>query len=863
MKSSESQSCSKIVRRPLGRCLALLCVISACSSANAATVRDNFESRTWGNNDGTTNWSGDWIEVDGASTPPSPTNGNVWITNGGELRVEDQPNTDGQPSAARQVNIAGATSATLSFDWRTTNGVDNSDSVIVEVSANGGVSWTTLENFTGLSGNNSGSRAYNITPYAAANTQVRIRVNNLYGGGNESFRLEFIEIDYQVALTGTNLSITQTDAPDPVNVANNMSYTLSVSNAGPDGATGVTVIDTLPAGVTFQSASATQGGCSQAAGIVTCLLGNLAGGANATVNIALTAPVVTGTMTNTATVSSLEIDPAPGDNTSSENTTVQNLNVNQLCYLVADSGGGSGGNDLFTRIDTADFNPATNETSIGTGTGTSSIEAIAFNSATGVVYAANANRLGVLNLTTGVFQPRPQTFGTGSNTVTSITFDDIDGLAYDATTGVLYGVDARGGTDVLIQIDMTSGAHVPNAFGAGIDYVPIPPIGGNTITDDIAIDPTTGIMYAAVNGGGVTDRLIRVNKLTGATTDISAITVPDIEGLGTDPSGQLWGTSGTQGILYEINKVTGVGSNGRAINNGSDYEAVDCFAFSPTVTADLNVGKTVDDPTPSEGGTVNYTITVTNAGPGPATVVQLMDLLPAGVTLVSATPSQGTYDGVSGDWYVGSVPVGGNISLVLQALVDAGAGGSTITNTASVDFLSQNDPNPANDVAAVDINPVGTPNLTIVKAVTTLDDPINGTVDPKAIPGATLRYLIVLTNSGSGPVDADTLIITDPLPANMALRVTDFDASTAGPVQFIDGSPVSGLSYSFVALDDLGDDVLFSDNGGVTFDYEPTADAGGVDVAVNAIRINPKGALAGNSGSGDPSLQLAFKMIVQ
>ena len=856
-----------IVRRPFGRCVTLLCVLAAWSSASAETVRDNFEVRQWNNNDGTVNWSGNWIEVDGASTPPSPTNGNVWITNGGELRVEDQPNTGGQPSAARQVNLAGATSATLSFDWRTTNGVDNSDSVIVEVSANGGASWTTLENFTGLSGSNSGSRAYNITPYAAANTQVRIRVNNLYGGGGESFRLEFIEIDYQVALTGTNLSITQTDTPDPVNVASNMSYTLSVANAGPDGATGVTVIDTLPAGVTFQSASATQGSCSQAAGIVTCLLGNLTGGANATVNIALTAPFVTGTMTNTATASSLEIDPAPGDNTSSENTTVQNLNVNQLCYLVADFGGGNGGNDLFTRIDTADFNPATNETNIGSGTGTNSIEAIAFNSATGEVYAANAGRLGVLNLTTGVFQSRPQTFGTGSgtfngSTVTNVNFTDIDGLTYDATTGEMYGVHARGGTDVLIKIDMTTGAHVPNAFGAGLDYVPIPPIGGNTITDDIAIDPTTGIMYAAVNGGGVTDRLIRVNKLTGATTDIAAITVPDIEGLGTDPTGQLWGTSGTQGILYEINKVTGVGSNGRAINNGGDYEAVDCFAFSPTVTADLNVGKSVDEPTPAEGGTVNYSVTVTNAGPGPATVVQLMDLLPSGVTLVAATPGQGTYDGVSGDWYVGTVPVGGSATLVLQATVDAGAGGTTITNTASVDFLSQNDPNPSNDVAAVDINPAGTPNLTVVKAVTTLQDPINGTVDPKAIPGATLRYVILLTNSGNGEVDADTLVVTDPLPANMALRVINFDGSTAGPVQFIDGSPASGLSYSFLALDDIDDDVAFSDDSGASFDYEPTADANGVDTAVNAIRINPKGAF-GASGGGDPSLQLAFKMIVQ
>ncbi len=642
-----------------------------------------------------------------------------------------------------------------------------------------------------------------------------------------------------------------------------MSYTLTVANAGPEDATGVTVTDTLPAGVTFQSASATQGSCAQAAGIVSCFLGDLTSSSNATINIAVTAPVVTGTMTNSATVSGNEIDPVSSNNASNENTVVQNLNVNQLCYLVADAGGGNGGNDLFTRIDTADFNPATNETSIGTGTGTNSIEAIAFNSSTGTVYAANANRLGVLNLVTGAFQGRPQTFGTGSGTLGNITFDDIDGLAYDATTGVLYGVDARGGTDVLIQINMTTGAHVPNAFGAGVDYVPIPPIASNTITDDIAIDPTTGVMYASVNSGGSSDRLIRINKLTGATTDVSLITVPDIEGLGTDSTGQLWGTSGTQGILYEISKFTGVGSNGRSINNGGDYEAVDCFAFSPTVTADLNVGKTVDDPTPAEGGTVNYTVTVTNAGPGPATVVQLMDLLPTGVTLVSAIPAQGTYDALTGDWFVGTVPVGSNITLLLQVLVDSGTAGTTITNTASVDFLSQNDPNPGNNVAAVDINPPGAPSLTVVKAVLTLDDPVNGGVNPKAIPGATMRYVIITTNSGAGQVDTDTLVVTDPVPTNMALRVADFDGSTAGPVQFIDGATASGLSYSFIGLDDATDDVSFSDDGGATFDYEPSVDANGVDLAVTDIRINPKGSLAGSTAAGDPGVELAFKMIVQ
>ena len=779
------------------------------------------------------------------------------------MRLEDRPDTGGEPSVARQVNLAGATVATLSFDWRTTSNVDAPDSIIVEVSANGGATWTVLENFTGINGSSSGSRSYNITAYATANTQVRLRVNSGYGSNGEQFLLEYIEIDYTIVLSGTDLSVSQSDTPDPVNVVNTVGYTLTVVNNGPEPATGVSVIDTLPAGVTFRSASATQGSCSHAAGIVTCSLGALATAANATINIAVTAPVVTGTITNSATVSGNETDPVPGNNTSAENTIVQNLNVNQLCYMVADAGGGNGGDDLFTRIDTADFNPATNETSIGTGTGTSTIEAIAFNSANGVVYAANANRLGTLSTVSGVFQPLPQTFGTGSGVFGSIAFSDVDGLAYDATTGVLYGSHARSGSDVLLQINMATGAHIPNAFGAGVDYVEIVPVFSNTIVDDIAIDPTTGIMYAVTNSGGSTDRLARVNKATGATTNVALITVPDIEGLGTDPTGQLWGTSGTQGILYEISKTTGVGSNGRTINNGSDYESVDCFALSPTVVADLNLGKTVNDSTPAEGGAVTYTVTVSNAGPGVATVVQVMDQLPAGVTLLTATPGQGTYDSLAGGWYVGSLTAGGSASLVLQALVDAGTGGTTITNTASVEFLSQIDPNPLNDSASVSIVPVGTPSIVVVKTVTTLEDPFNDTSNPKSIPGAIMQYDIVTTNTGSGGADTDSVFVIDPIPPNTTLRVIDFDGVTAGPVKFADGSTASGLSYNFVLLDDPDDDVSFSNNGGASFDYQPTANGDGADPAVTHIRVNPKGGLASSAAGNNPSMQLSFKVIVE
>ena len=468
-----------------------------------------------------------------------------------------------------------------------------------------------------------------------------------------------------------------------------------------------------------------------------------------------------------------------------------------------------------------------------------------------------------MNTSSGVFQPSPQTFGTGGGTFGNITFSDVDGLTYDATTGVLYGSHRRSGTDVLIQVDMATGAHVPNAFGAGVDYVPIQPVLGYTIVDDIAVDPTTGVMYATINSGGSTDRLVTVNKSTGATTDVALITVPDIEGLGTDPSGQLWGTSGTQGILYEIDKLTGIGSNGRTINNGSDYESVDCFAFSPSIIADLAVGKAVDDATPAEGEIINFTVTLSNTGPGPATVVQVSDLLPAGLTYVSALPGQGTYDPITGSWFVGNVVAGASTSLTLVASVDAGTGGSTITNTATVGYLSQIDPNASNDTASVSVDPRGTPSLILVKSAATLDDPINGTSNPMSIPGATVRYQIVLSNSGAGTADNDSIVISDPLPANMAFVVIDFDGSTSGPLRFDDGSPASGLSYNFVALDDSGDDIAFSDDGGLTWDYEPSADPEGLDPAVTNIRVNPKGVFAGSAGGSDPSATFSFKLVVQ
>jgi len=100
-----------------------------------------------------------------------------------------------------------------------------------------------------------------------------------------------------------------------------ITWTLSVTNHGPDDATGVTISDPLPAGVQFVSAEAP---CTQANGTVTCPIGALAVDATATLTIHGTAPIALAdkTLVNTATVTGDQGDGDPTDNTASATTLV-------------------------------------------------------------------------------------------------------------------------------------------------------------------------------------------------------------------------------------------------------------------------------------------------------------------------------------------------------------------------------------------------------------------------------------------------------------------------------------------------------------------------------------------------------------
>jgi uncharacterized repeat protein (TIGR01451 family) len=168
--------------------------------------------------------------------------------------------------------------------------------------------------------------------------------------------------------------------------------------------------------------------------------------------------------------------------------------------------------------------------------------------------------------------------------------------------------------------------------------------------------------------------------------------------------------------------------------------------------ADLALTKTVSNATPNVGDTVTFTVTLTNNGPDPATNVTVEDVLPAGLTFVSATPSQGTYDHATGLWSVATVNVGTLQTLQIQATV---ASPGVQTNTAAVSHADQPDPNPANNSASASYSGVAAhPPATIPPVITPTPPPAPPV--PPVLSGLTAVHRCVTsavlehTHSGSG-----------------------------------------------------------------------------------------------------------------
>ncbi|MBE9516745.1 MAG: DUF11 domain-containing protein [Proteobacteria bacterium] len=249
-----------------------------------------------------------------------------------------------------------------------------------------------------------------------------------------------------------------------------------------------------------------------------------------------------------------------------------------------------------------------------------------------------------------------------------------------------------------------------------------------------------------------------------------------------------------------------------------------------------------------------YTITITNGGDSPATLIEITDVLPTEVTYVSHAAATGTYDPANVDpliddiWFVPSLAVGASTTLTITVTANQVTANTDVTNTATLTDLYETDPTPGNDSASnvVQIRPF--PKLVFKKVVSIRFDPVNNAVDPQAIPLATMRYKISVDNTGYGTVTDGSTVITDYINANVDLLHTVIGV---GPVIYTDRS--SGLTLT------TGDIDYYDTAWGAT-----PSPVDGIDTAIRGIRINPQGVFPAWDGvSPTPGFDIEFDVRVK
>jgi uncharacterized repeat protein (TIGR01451 family) len=206
-------------------------------------------------------------------------------------------------------------------------------------------------------------------------------------------------------------------------------------------------------------------------------------------------------------------------------------------------------------------------------------------------------------------------------------------------------------------------------------------------------------------------------------------------------------------------------------------------------SADLAVTKT-GPASITAGANVTYTISLTNSGPSDSRSVSLTDTLPAGETLVSETQLSGpdTFIDVSAGNTAGftAATMGTGNTDVFQVITHAASGlasGTILTDTASVSSTTS-DPTPGNNTSSVSSTVATSADLAVTKT---------GPAD--VVVGTNITYTISLTNIG--PSNAQSISLTDALPAGLTLSS---ETQLSGPDTFTNTSSGNTASFSAVSV---------------------------------------------------------------
>jgi uncharacterized repeat protein (TIGR01451 family) len=660
-------------------------------------------------------------------------------------------------------------------------------------------------------------------------------------------------------LTVTFLSapnVAKTFNPTQVGTGETSLVTVMLTNPNNIDITGVAFTDTLPASPgQMLTASVLSNGCG---GMGTIASGNksfsLSGGtipANSSCSVSVTVTASTlGLYTNTtSTVTSLNAATASG---ASAQLTVALLGSPLVGTSFSPNQIGINGTSAMTITLT---NP--NSTAIPGVAFTETYPAGLFNSGAatspqcgGTVTATNGANGGSLVLSGGTIPAN------GSCTVTMNVTSAASG-AYINSTGPVSTTNASTGTAASATLNVLQAPTATKVFSPSA----ILPNGASVLTVTLA-NPNS----IAVTGVQFTDTypaspgsMVNTSSPTGATTCTSG-TVTAIAGQGTfQLSGATIPGNGSCTVTVNITAPV-IGSYSNTINTITTTNAGSAGPVSGTLTvlAPPTIAKAFAVGNLASGGNTSLTVTIGNTNAGAITLTgALPDTFPTGMTIGTAG-NTGTCGGVTAAAGAGSftmangtsIPAGGCTIIVNVTSSTVGAA----TNTIAAGALQTTGGNNAASASAT-LNVYPLPNITMVKTAQTVSDPVNGTSSPKNIPGAQILYSILVTNFGTGTADANSIVITDLIPANTSLVV----AGT--PVGFTDGTTSSGLTFTWGGLSSQTDDVQFSRDG-TDYTYVPTAGTDGADSAVKYLRINPKGTFKASNGTNNPSFTLTFKMIV-
>jgi uncharacterized repeat protein (TIGR01451 family) len=201
--------------------------------------------------------------------------------------------------------------------------------------------------------------------------------------------------------------------------------------------------------------------------------------------------------------------------------------------------------------------------------------------------------------------------------------------------------------------------------------------------------------------------------------------------------------------------------------------------------ADLKITNTVDKTATSVGDIITYTITLTNNGSVNATRIEVTDDWPTGLTYVSYTAGQGSYDYISKIWTVGNLDSKATATLAITAAVTPRVGVTIIDNITRVSKLDQPDTNTINKIAVASIT-IQSTDLTITNTVD------NANPDEKS----TIVYTVTLTNNGE--TDATDVIVADYLPQGVTYLSSNADQGKydAGTADWTVGNLTKGASIT-------------------------------------------------------------------